>query len=359
VPWWFIPDAVRHAKDCDMTRLSDVEPPAAGEMSSDPVTKPRLDPVLVGTLFGVLASITYTVANMALRHVARPGDVDWAIWVSAIKAVPAAMAAWVLIAYRASRGLPALPPRRFVLPLLLAGLVMQLGGNMMFQLALGLGGLALTVPLMFAALIITGAWMGQLVLGEGISYRSGTAMAVLIAAIVLLSTGADDAAKSMTASASSWTVVGAVLAAFVAGCSFGANGVVIRRMLSHDLSLSATLVLLSSVGVVGLGAVGLWRLGPERIAQTTMVEWQGMLLAGVMNAAAFFSVSAAFKRIPVVRVNLVNASQAALAAVGGVLFFEERATFGIIAGTLLTVVGLTLMGRPERTGATSEKKEQP
>jgi DME family drug/metabolite transporter len=349
---------VHHAKDCDMTRLSDAQPPAAGEESSTLETKPRLDPVLVGTLFGVLASITYTVANMALRHVAKPGDIDWAIWVSAVKAVPAAMAAWVLIAYRASRGLPALPPRQFVLPLLLAGLVMQLGGNMMFQLALGLGGLALTVPLMFAALIITGAWMGRLVLGEGISYRSGMAMAVLIAAIVLLSTGAEDAAKSMTASASSWTVVGAVLAAFVAGCSFGANGVVIRRMLSHDLSLSATLVLLSSVGVVGLGAVGLWRLGPDRIAQTTTVEWQGILLAGVMNAAAFFSVSAAFKRIPVVRVNLVNASQAALAAVGGVLFFEERATFGVIAGTLLTVVGLTLMGRPERADAPSEKGEQ-
>ncbi len=342
-----------------MTRLSDVESPATGEASSALVTKPRRDPVLVGTLFCVLASITYTVANMALRQVARPGDVDWAIWVSAIKAVPAAAVAWVLIAYRASKGLPALPPRRFVLRLLLAGVVMQLGGNMMLQLALGLGGLALTVPLMFAALIITGAWMGRLVLGEGISYRSGVAMAVLIAAIAILSTGADDAARSMSSAASSWTVVGSVLAAFLAGCSFGANGVVIRRTLSHDLSLSATLVLLSSVGVVGLGAIGLWRLGPERIAETTTVEWQGMALAGVMNAAAFFSVSAAFKRIPVVRVNLLNASQAALAAVGGVLFFNEQATFGIIAGTLLTVVGLMLMGRPERTDASSQEEAQP
>jgi hypothetical protein len=43
-------------------------------------------------------------ANMSLRQVAIPNDPDWAVWVSCIKAIPAAIVAWLLIAYRAGAG---------------------------------------------------------------------------------------------------------------------------------------------------------------------------------------------------------------------------------------------------------------
>jgi BirA family biotin operon repressor/biotin-[acetyl-CoA-carboxylase] ligase len=71
-----------------------------------------------------------------------------------------------------------------------------------------------------------------------------------------------------------------------------------------------------------------------------------MLLAGLLNAIAFFACGAALMRLSVVRVNLINASQAALCAAGGVLFFQEALTAWMVLGTLLTMGGLMLMERP-------------
>lgn len=313
-------------------------------------TRPRLaDPIAVGTGFGALAALAYTGANMALRQLASTGGVDWAIWVTCMKAVPAAAVAWGIIAYRGSRGLPALPPSRLIPVLLAAGLVMQLGGNVMFQLSLSLGGLALTIPLVFASVILSSAWLGRLFLNEPITLRTGACMLLLILAIVLLSFGAEEATRAMIDDVSPWLVAGSVLAACSAGLSYGINSIVIRRALTREVSLSATLVLLNTTGVIVLGLISLARLGPERLLATPPVDFGIMLLAGTFNAAAFFSLGAALQRIAAVHVNLLNASQTAMAAAAGVLFFAERVTPWLIAGTVLTIVGLSLMnGRRSR-----------
>ena len=120
--------------------------------------------MLLGTLFGVISALAYTGTNLTLRRMANTQSLDWAIWVSCWKGVPAAVVAWVLVAYRARRGLPALPPMALVLPLMATGLFMQFIGNVSFQWALSLGGLALTVPLTFATLIGSGAVLGRVVL---------------------------------------------------------------------------------------------------------------------------------------------------------------------------------------------------
>ena len=158
------------------------------------------DPVTRGTLLGVISAMAYTAANLELRQVARPGEMDWAIWVSAWKAVPATALAVGLIFWRHARGLSAWTPRRLVLPLIGTGLVMQLAGNAAFQWALSLGGLALTVPLIFATLIAVGAWLGRMLLGEAVSRRSAVAMAILLLAIGVLSSGAGDATSAVASS---------------------------------------------------------------------------------------------------------------------------------------------------------------
>ena len=51
------------------------------------------------------------------------------------------------------------------------------------------------------------------------------------------------------------------------------------------------------------------------------------------------------EHFPVVQVNLLNASQAAMCAIGGVLVYSEPLTLPLVGGTLLTIVGLSLMSR--------------
>lgn len=325
-----------------MSRAKSHDPAAAAPETGISLRKFR--PATLGTCFGILAAVAYTAANTALRQVAYQGDVDWAMWVSCNKAIPAAIAAWSLIAWRAGRGLPALPPRHLIVPLFLTGLFIQFGGNVLFQMSLSIGGLALTVPLTFSTLMISGAVLGRMMLEEPITGRSAYAMFIQIAAIVLLSLGAEKASIAPVASLSA--VLGAVATSCIAGMAYGASGVIIRRTVTNNVPLSATLVLLSTAGVVGLGGASLVRLGPRQLLATPPQDLLTMLMAGTFNAIAFFSIGAALKHVSVVQANLLNASQIAMAAAVGVLLFDETLTVWLAAGMLLTIVGLTMIERP-------------
>lgn len=312
------------------TQPSTAQPP----LSSHPAAK--------GMFLAVLSALFYTAANMTLRRLAGAENLD-AIWITCNKALIPSLAAWAIIAWRASQGLPALPPRKMILPLLAAGVLMQIGGNFMFQLALGYGGLALTVPLCFATLITTGALLGRIFLEEAITPRTAIAMGVLVIAIALLSLSAPGATESVVNRTGTAVVVLAILTACLSGVGYGACGVVIRRMVTQQIPLSATLVLMSSTGVVGFGAYSLIHLGPAQLATTTFDQWAWMMLAGMFTAVAFFAVGGALKYITVVQANMLNATQSAMCAIAGVMFFAEPWTYWLILGTLLTAAGVMLV----------------
>jgi drug/metabolite transporter (DMT)-like permease len=296
-----------------------------------------------GTFLGVLSAVFYTATNLTLRQLADSSDLDRTIWVTCNKAVPAALVAWIIVAWRGWHGLPALPPRQLVLPLLATGLFMQTAGNILFQIALSMGGLALSVPLCFATLITTGAVLGKVLLGEPITSQSACAMGLLILSILLLSMDAETV-ETEGAWHASGIVMAAIPAACLSGVSYGACGVVIRRMLIRKLPVSATLVLMSSSGVVSLGLISLIRQGPAALAATPRQDLALMALAGAFNAAAFFSVAAAMKYITIVRANMFNATQVAMCAIAGVLIFSEPWTGWLVGGVLLTVAGVVLIG---------------
>ncbi len=76
------------------------------------MTPSKSDGVVLGVVYGLVAAVTYTLANLALRKVATTGDLDWAVWVSANKALPVTIVAWLIVVWRLWQGLPALPPHR-------------------------------------------------------------------------------------------------------------------------------------------------------------------------------------------------------------------------------------------------------
>ena len=326
------------------------EPHAAASLQS-------VRDVRVGTALGVCSAVGYTVANTALRGVSRPDAFDWSLWVTLTKAVPVACLAWLLVGYRAARGLPALPPARLWPRLLGAGLLAQLGGNLLFQLALGLGGLALTVPVMFSAIILTGACLGRFVLGEPVGGRQSASIGLMVAAIFTLSFAAPEAAGDTTGRTDLPTVAAAVGVALVSGVAFGTLGVVIRRTAADGVGVSGTLAPIGLAGTLALAAVLLVRTGGLPLGEMTPVLWKQVAVAGAANAAAFFGIAAALRRINVVRVNLLNASQAAMCGAAAVLLFDEPATGWLLAGTGLTLAGLVILGVGRRAGAATDDAE--
>ena len=311
-----------------------------------PANPPTADPLVIGTLCGVVSALGYTAANICLRQVATDCD---PVWVSTIKAVPVAAVASTMVALQIKRGGKVMPPRRDVLLLVLSAVFMQLAGNVAFQWALGEVGLAVAAPLSFGSMLLGAAVLGRALLLEPITPRSAASMLVLIASIALLSFAAEGlGAGSIPENATRALLLGGVAAACLSGVGYAAGSVVLRRTVAGGVGLSATLMLMSLTGVVGLGLLSVGRLGIAGIRQTEASDLLVMVGAGVLNAVAFYSLAKALQLLPVVQVNLLSASQVAMAAVAGVLFFGEPASTALVMGVLLTTVGLLIMKRRER-----------
>ncbi len=265
-----------------------------------------------------------------------------------MKALPTVVVATYLLARRASRGGVLFPSTRILPILFVCALVMQFGGNLGFQVALGHIGLAITVPLVFAFIICAGALLGRMFLGDTLSSRTYLSMVIMTVSIILLSWAATlnaptpDAKPTTVATGSIWL---GIFIAVISGVSYGVNGVVIRSIGRKTLPIESMLIVYSLTGAILLGTLGASMLGTERLLAIKLGDWQMMLMAGVFNAVAFFSISHALKLTSVTQVNLINASQNAMCAVGAVLMFAEPLSLPMTFGIVLSIVGLFALDR--------------
>jgi drug/metabolite transporter (DMT)-like permease len=209
------------------------------------------------------------------------------------------------------------------------------------------------VPLCLGTLILSGALLGRVFLGEPLSSRTLIAIGVLVTAITVLSFGAPQAQRAVAETvptdqpASTWRLAAGVAAASLSGLAYSILGVVIRYGVKGQASLPATMFVVGLVGVTSLGGATLWRVGWEGMYATAAPDLSRMLMAGLFNAAAFFVLVKALQIANVAYVNALNAAQAALAAMAGIFFFQEALSGQLALGILLTFVGLVLMNRSQ------------
>lgn len=300
--------------------------------------------VLFGTLCGLAASLGYTGANICLRSVSACDPV----WVSAVKSLPTVLLAAPIVVWEFWGLSRRVLTVRAAVALGLAGLLGQLGGNVLFQWSLGVVGLALAVPLCLGGQIISSGLLGRAFLGESVTARCALAIGVLIMATVVLSSGAADAHRTVAASVNApppafWQLAAGTAAAAASGFAYALLGVVIRHCVQGTTSIAATLFIVCVVGLVALGAWSPVRIGWVAMRDTPWDDLGPMLLAGTFNFVAFWALTKALQLTPVVYVNALNVSQAGLAAVAGVLIFHEAPSLSLLLGILLTAVGLSLM----------------
>ena len=296
----------------------------------------------LGTFCGLLSAVVYTVANGFLRAVTESDP----IWVSAMKALSTAacLIPWLVFSVRRGEGLP---PVKIWLMIAAASLVGQMGGNISFQFALGQVGLALTVPLSLGGMIVGATFLSRLFLGERISVIAGLAVSVLLASIAVLSLGAEEARAQVLqqAAANPWQLtIGVVLACF-SGLAYSVLNVVIRHAVQRGATLPATLVTVSITGLISLSILAQQRIGLAGMLDTSHRDLATMLAAGMCNAVAFVALTRSLQLTSVVYANALNAAQAALAALAGVLVFHEPASAALTAGVGLTILGLAILTR--------------
>jgi drug/metabolite transporter (DMT)-like permease len=86
-------------------------------------------------------------------------------------------------------------------------------------------------------------------------------------------------------------------------------------------------------------------MGSSEILATKPGDLGMMLAAGVCNTVAFLALTKSLQLTSVVYVNALNATQAALATLAGVLVFREALSPGLTLGVGLTIAGLIVLTR--------------
>jgi drug/metabolite transporter, DME family len=342
-----VPDAALHA-------ISPTSPAADTSVIEVPPTAAAIDHTranLHGVLLGLAAAVTYSIANLALRGLAKTDSgLGWSMWVAGTKAFPTFFVAVILICVRRWRGQASFTNWNFVWPIAVAAFFNQLGGNLALQMSLVEIGLAITVPICFSSIICSGAIVGRFVLGDAVSVRTGISMGLMVASIIFLSTAATNrtvAALSATTlpADDDWGTATGVALAMTAGLAYGITGVYIRKAVRSQMPVAATLFLFSAAGFLVLCPLSLTLLPLSTIAATTEQEWAMIAAAGIFNAIGFFAITHAMRHLTISRTNVINASQNALCAVGAVIVFgESLSAFGLL-GIGLTIAGLLTLDR--------------
>lgn len=297
-------------------------------------------------LCGAFSSIFYTVTNICLRQVTHVDPV----WVSAVKALPTLFIAVPLVFAMMLRGQRVFTTWRDVAWLVLTSLGVQIFGNVAFQWSLAILGLAISIPIVLGTMLVGGAIIGKIVLGEPVGKQKALAIVVLIVATCVLSYGAQaENAGSVLATAEVWQIPLALLGNITAGIAYTFLGTMMRRSMQAGMPLASTLFVLSSVGTMLLGSWTFYQVGWSGMVATSRGELWAMLLAGLFNALAFFAMAKSLQQVSVLYVQMLNASQTALAAAAGWLLFRETITPSIGLGLVLTAAGLIVAGfRPRR-----------
>jgi DME family drug/metabolite transporter len=291
--------------------------------------------IVAASICGGLAAVFYTLANIALRQCV---GID-PFLVSAVKAAPTVFLLGPFLCWLFFRGETIATSSRMVPRFIVTSFVAQLLGNVGFQIALGVIGLAAAVPITLGVLIIGGAVLARVMLHEPVRPRAVAAIITLVTAVIVLSLPNAESASRVT----SIPVWAGALCAAASGAAYALFGVVMRQTLTGGLSTSATMFISGVVGSIALWSVTLLRLGIGPIESIAASEWGVMLAAGIFNFTAFAALSTALKALPVVAVNLINASQVAMAALAGVILFAEPVTGSLIIGIALTFAGLMIL----------------
>lgn len=301
---------------------------------------PLISLAVLGILNGLAATLGYTFASACLRQAAN----DPPIWVSTVKAACTAAIFVPLLIAIARTGRRILPPAGIVWMLVFVSVFVQIFGNVYYQLALEHIGLALAVPLTLGAMVFSSAILARVLMNEPLTARIVIGLAILIAAIAVLSRGAKAAVPIVAgADASSWDWLFGAMTALISGFAYAVLGLAIRHSTRHDIPLATPIVFVSVIGTVVLGCMSLAFEGVQEIQTISVVNWYAMIAAGVLNGLAFLALVKSLKILPVVYVNAINTLQMMATAFIGLTWFEESWTVFHTWGLILTAAGLIFL----------------
>ena len=302
-------------------------------------------PALVGTFLCLASAAGYGSVNLLLRRMAVRYDPLWIIWLKETITIGPLIPYLVWWWTRRRRGGDWF---RSAWGLVIVGLLTNTIATPGLVWAMGVVGVAIAVPASLGVNLVACAALGRVFLGERVTAKTALAAGLLILSVALLSAGAPQVNASLATAARAvgplWVAL-ALTATVVAGVVYAALNVVIRQAATSGISMGAIAFLVPAMGSMALGPVCVWRYGLEGLLGAAAEDLWIMVGCGLLNLLAFLAIIQGLKLTSVVQANVLAASQAAIAAVGGLVFFEEQASPALAVGVSLTILGTLLLDR--------------
>ncbi len=311
-----------------------------------------------GVMYAALAAIGYATANAFLRQLSDGTPHEWVVTCKA-GCTTLIFLPWLLFVFATGRIKSRIfPPLKICLLLFVAALFVQLAGNLAFQWSLEQIGMALSVPLLMSIMIIAGATLGKICLGEPVSGVMKIVMVMFIAAIFLLGLGAANPSQpEVNITSKTWPVLGAIAAAS-AGFAYAFLGLSLRTSLKYNIPLATPMVIVGATGVVMIGTMTFRNHGFEIVRSTDGPTWFCLIGAALCNSLAFLSLSKAFKHLPLVYVNVTNVAQIAMTTLTAIFYFGERFSMQLGIGLAIMFAGYLILGSQPRKSPAASKPAQ-
>lgn len=311
--------------------------------------RPVGDHLVLGTLFCVVSACAYSLTQAVLRSLSVQCDGILVLFVKETVTV-LLVGPWIIQAVFRDRSV--FPRGKTLWILVGVSLAVQWVANLVTLWALGVIGLAVTVPIMLGTNLTASALFGVMFLKESVTRYTAAVIVLIICAIAILSIGGAQVRGELTGAELSGLgllrVSLAVLGTCLAGVIYGLFAVTVRVTVRETVPPFVLVFFVTGVGTVTFGpACFLW-FGLDMMKTVPFADYGMMLLSGLANFVGFVMITKGLQVTPVVRANVIGASQTAFAAVLGFLIFNEPPTPMIITGVLLTGLGMILISRPVR-----------
>ena len=305
----------------------------------------RESPTAVGTTCCIVAALGYGGVNVCLRALTVRCDRGLILFAKEAMAF-ACVAMW--LALRRRRDDKFVPGWRTVAGLTVVGVLTQMAATLPFLWAMAVVGLAIAVTLSLGCSLVSSAVLGRIFLGERVSGQSLLAIGLLIGAVGFLTFGAEGGAAAVSAieEHGRWSVLLATAVACLAGTIYGLLNVSIRGSVTGGVSPGFVAVIIPVTGVICLAPTYVGRLVLGNAPTFSGTDILVLLIAGSMNVVAWFAFIQGLKTTRVVHANVLTASQVAMAAIAGVVFFEESASPALLTGVAMTIAGMVSIDRP-------------
>ena len=300
------------------------------------VSSARRSPALVGFTFVGAAAILWGSSAAAVRAF---GEETGAA--GAVAAFAEAVVAAPLLLVTASLGRRPWPPAREALPAaaITGGLVS--GFLLSYFTAIGIVGVTLSSLVAICSAPMFTAVLAAIFLRERPSTPMLVALALGVAGTALVLLGQD--ASGIGADGAGRT--GGVLLALTAGFCFGAENVVIRRLMTRfdptqlaALTTCAMIVLLAPFG-----------LAAGHVVRSSIDGWPWLLYLAVFPTALAPALhNAGLHRVHATPAAIVGLLEPPTAALLGLLVFEERIGVAGVGGALLLLTGIAIVSSSQR-----------